>query len=88
MIIVLDTSAAMEILLHKGKSGSYEKMLTEAESVIAPELHISEITKVAWKYHKIANFKHEECYELAEDGITLVDQFMSAKAQCQLLLTL
>jgi predicted nucleic acid-binding protein len=79
MIIVLDTSAALEILLKKENSDRFKKALLEADTVIAPELYISEITNVAWKYNKIAQFKHEECYRISEDGINLIDQFIDAK---------
>lgn len=79
MIIVLDTSAAIEILLQKEESDKYTREISEADTVIAPELYISEITNVAWKYQKIAKFKHEDCYSLAEDGINLVDQFINTK---------
>lgn len=79
MIIVLDTSAAVEILLNKEESEKYKKVIVEAETVIAPELYISEITNVAWKYNKISAFKHEECYSLAEDGINLIDQFINTR---------
>lgn len=79
MIIVLDTSAAIEILLNKEESDKYKKMITEADAVIAPELYISEITNVSWKYNRIAKFGHKECYELAEDGINLIDQFINEK---------
>jgi len=76
MIIVLDTSAAIEMLLNKPDSYKYKKHVIEADAVIAPELYIAEISNVAWKYSKIAGFRHEECYRLAEDGINLVDQFI------------
>jgi predicted nucleic acid-binding protein len=79
MIIVLDTSAAIEIILNKKESENFKKIILEADAVIAPELYISEITNVAWKYNKISNFGHEECYSLSEDGINLIDQFIDTK---------
>lgn len=78
MIIVLDTSAAVEILLKKEDSEKYRKKISEADAVIAPELYISEITNVAWKYNKLAGFSHEESYELAQDGINIIDQFINS----------
>ncbi len=79
MIIVLDTSAAIEILLNKEESKKLGKQVLDADTVIAPELYISEITNVAWKYNRIANFSHSECYRMAEDGINLIDQFLCTK---------
>ncbi|MBI9055952.1 MAG: type II toxin-antitoxin system VapC family toxin [Bacteroidales bacterium] len=78
MIIVLDTSAAVEILLKKEDSEKYRSKIAEADAVIAPELYISEITNVAWKYNKLAGFSHEESYELAQDGINIIDQFINS----------
>jgi predicted nucleic acid-binding protein len=79
MIIVLDTSAAVEILLNKKESNKFKNTIVEADAVIAPELYISEISNVAWKYNKIAKFKHEECISMSEDGINLIDQFIDTK---------
>jgi len=79
MIIILDTSAAIDILLGKGEVELYQNKIREADTVIAPEIYLSEIANVAWKYNKIAKFTHEESLNLAEDGINLVDQFVSVK---------
>jgi predicted nucleic acid-binding protein len=79
MIVVLDTSAAIEIILNKKDSKKFKNIIIEADAVIAPELYISEITNVAWKYNKISNFGHEECFSIAEDGISLIDQFIDTK---------
>ena len=79
MIIVLDTSAAIEIILKKKESSKFKNIIVEADAVIAPELYISEIANVAWKYNKIAKLKHEACISLSEDGINLVDQFINTK---------
>jgi len=79
MIVVLDTTAAIEIILNKKDSKKFKNIIIEADTVIAPELYISEITNVAWKYNKISNFGHEEYYSLADDGISLIDQFIETK---------
>ncbi len=76
MILILDTSAALDILLGKGECQKYKDQVEQAETVIAPELYISEISNIAWKYSKIARFAHEEILALAEDGINLVDYFV------------
>ncbi len=79
MIIILDTSAAIDILLGKGNFENYQNIIEKADTVIAPEIYISEITNVAWKYNKLADFTHEESLNLAEDGINLIDQFVAVK---------
>ncbi len=79
MIIILDTSAAIDILLGKGEFEIFKNEIEKADTVIAPEIYLSEITNVAWKYNKIAGFTHEESINLAEDGINLIDQFVPVK---------
>ncbi|MCK5675139.1 MAG: type II toxin-antitoxin system VapC family toxin [Spirochaetales bacterium] len=79
MIIILDTSAAIDLLLSKGNFEIYKSEIEKADTVIAPEIYLSEITNVAWKYNKIAGFTHEESLNLAEDGINLIDQFIPVK---------
>ncbi|WP_049784582.1 PIN domain-containing protein [Sediminispirochaeta smaragdinae] len=55
MIVVLDPSAAVEILLKRNNSTILQRLLIEAETVISPDLYIAEISNVAWKYYKLAN---------------------------------
>ena len=43
MIVVLDTSAAMDVLLNAGESEKYKDELERAETVIAPETYMVEI---------------------------------------------
>ena len=79
MIIILDTSAAVDILLSKGNFEIYKNKIEKADTIIAPDIYLSEITNVAWKYNRIAGFSHEETLSLAEDGINLIDQFIPVK---------
>lgn len=79
MIVVLDASAALEILLKKTESEKYSEVLMDANTVIAPELYLSEISNAAWKHHKLLHFTHAEAMSLAEDGIGLIDHFVPAK---------
>ncbi len=76
MIVVLDASAAIDVLLKKGDVVSLLKNIETADIVIAPEIYISEISNTAWKYNKLANFTREESTSLAEDGILLIDKFI------------
>jgi len=73
VIVLLDPSAAIDIVLKKGNYNLFAEKIETADTVIAPELYISEIANVSWKYHKRAGFSHEEAITLAEDGILLVD---------------
>ncbi|MBN2735918.1 MAG: type II toxin-antitoxin system VapC family toxin [Spirochaetales bacterium] len=79
MIIVLDVSGAIEILLQKEKRAKYDETYKQASWVIAPDLYVSEISNVLWKYYKANLFSHEECVQYVEDGISMVDDFIAAK---------
>ena len=76
MIVVLDTSAAMDVMQYAGEFEKYKDELEKAETVIAPEIYIAEIANVAWKYQKLTDLTHEQALKLAQDGISLVDYFI------------
>lgn len=79
MIAVLDTSAAVEILLQKDKSRKFQAQCQQAAWVVAPDLFVSEISNVFWKYHRAGILDGETCAQLAEDGLNLIDDFIEAQ---------
>lgn len=79
MTIVLDVSAAIQIVLQKEKKDYFESYYRKASWVIAPELYISEITNVLWKYYKNKILTHEECLQYIDDGLELIDDFFTVK---------
>lgn len=79
MTIVLDVSAAIQIVLKKEKREQFEEIYRKASWVIAPALYISEITNVFWKYYRNKILTHEECLQYIEDGIELIDDFFNEK---------
>jgi len=76
MTVVLDVSAAIEIILKKDKKELFDKTFKIATWVIAPELFIFELSNVLWKYYKAKVLSHEECVQYVEDGIDLIDDFV------------
>ena len=79
MIAVLDVSGAIEVLFQKEKSTLFSNKLLESSWVIAPDLYISELSNVLWKYYKAKQITREECNQFTEDGIALIDDFIDAK---------
>jgi predicted nucleic acid-binding protein len=79
MIVVLDVSAAIEIVLKKDKKELFNTVYKDASWVIAPDLYVSEITNILWKYHKARVITHEDCIQFVQDGIDMVDDFIDAK---------
>jgi len=79
MIVVLDASAAIEIVLKRENAHLYVDQLLESEAVIAPDIYLSEVANAAWKYFNHANYTHEQTLELALDSTNLIDQFVPVK---------
>jgi len=79
MIVVLDVSAAIEILLKKEKRERFNKTYKEASWVISPDLYVSEISNVFWKYFKAKIISHDDCISFVEDGINMIDDYIDAK---------
>ena len=76
MIIVLDTSAAIEIVLQRPQAINLSNKLIAADWVIAPKLLIAEASNVFWKYHKQAGYPAKDCEKYAKQAISLVDNMI------------
>jgi predicted nucleic acid-binding protein len=75
VIIVLDASAAIEIVLQRKASKSFENHLAESDWIIVPALFISEVSNVFWKYFKFGNLSLEQCEKALEYAINLPDEY-------------
>ena len=78
MILVLDVSAAAEFVLNRANKNRIESYLLKADLVIAPDIYISEIANVFWKYHCFESMPKEICEELVEKSVQLVDYIESS----------
>ena len=79
MIVVLDVSAAIEIILQKDKQEKFNRIYKNGTWIIAPDLFIAEITNVLWKYYKAKVLSHEDCIQYVQDGIDMIDDFIDAR---------
>ena len=79
MIVVLDVSAAIEVLLHKEKGELFSSRLNEAAWVVAPDLYVSELSNVLWKYHRAKAVLRPDCVTCVEEGINLIDDFIEGR---------
>ena len=52
MIVVLDSSGAIEFILNRPHKKSIESLLLKSDRVIAPDIYISETSSVFWKYNQ------------------------------------
>lgn len=73
MIVVLDTSAAVEVLLHRPEADRLASGIAAAEWVLAPALYTSELCNVFWKYHQFQSLSRETCLRAIAQGLTLPD---------------
>jgi len=79
MIVVVDVSAAVEVLLQKETQTQFSKYLKEAAWVIAPDLYIAELSNVLWKYHRAKVISRADCITYVESGINLIDDFIETR---------
>ena len=79
MIAVLDTSAAIEIVLQREYSGIFTPCITSADWVIAPTLYIAEVANVFWKYQKLVDYPFADCEKNIEQAIGLPDDFVNER---------
>jgi predicted nucleic acid-binding protein len=79
MIAVIDVSAAIEIILQKQKKDLFKSRYKDASWVLAPDLYVSELSNVLWKYYKAKAISHEDCIQYVEDGINMIDDFIDGR---------
>lgn len=79
MTIVLDVSAAIQIVLKKERKKYFDEIYKGSSWVIAPNLYIAELTNVLWKYNKAGILEHDESQQYIEDGINIVDTYFNEK---------
>ena len=80
MIVVVDASGIVQILLGLPKRDRFNDVLQRATLVLAPDLYVSELTNVFWKYFSAKILSKEECLANIQDGIAYIDNFVSARS--------
>lgn len=76
MITVLDAGSAMGVVLGLPEGNIIAEQLNSSKWVIAPELFISEVTNVFWKYHQFENLPIELSETGIDQSIALIDEFV------------
>jgi len=77
MIVVLDASAAMEVVLRRALAERLAGHLVEADWVIAPNLFVSEVANTVWEYQKFADLSYRACERALEQALALPDDFIN-----------
>lgn len=73
MRVVLDASAAIEIVLDRARGPRFGDLLEQADTVLAPDLLIPEVADTIWKYHQFEHLNLDICERALEFAIGLVD---------------
>lgn len=73
MRVVLDASAAIEVVLDRAHGPRFGGILEQADEVLAPDLLIPEITNTIWKYHQYEHLNLDICERALEFAIGLTD---------------
>jgi predicted nucleic acid-binding protein len=79
MIIVIDSSAAVEIILQRKGIKLFKNELEKADWVITPYLYISEITNTFWKYFQFGSLQLDQCEKAIDYALDLPDDFIDEK---------
>ena len=75
-MIVLDCSAAVEIVLDTPQGNAFEGLIREGERVIVPNLFHAEIACAFWKYARTGVYSEKQCVGFIEDARQMIDRFI------------
>lgn len=76
-MIVLDCSAAVEMVLGTPRGQAFRCFMLEHERVIASDLFRAEVRNAFWKYVHAGLFSASHAEVLIEKALDLVDEFIS-----------
>lgn len=79
MIIVLDSNAAIEIVLKREKGKAFRELIEVSEKIISSEFFRIETANVIRKYYHGKYIKKTDCLKLLELAENLVDEFVPIK---------
>ena len=82
MTLVLDASAAVELVMARPGRSSIAAFLQNNEWVIAPSLYLYEVTNAMWKYHRLRKLELKYLQEKLRQAIALVDEIIPAGDLC------
>lgn len=74
-MIVIDASAAANIVRATPQGRAFEMLMADGEEVVSPSLFQAEIRNVFWKYASFFGMPEQEAVDHVTDAIALVDEF-------------
>ena len=79
MTVVLDSNAAIEIVLKREKAWVFRELIETSEKTVSSEFFRIETANVIRKYYQGKYIKKAECNKLLELAENLVDEFVPIK---------
>ncbi|MGH7247106.1 MAG: type II toxin-antitoxin system VapC family toxin [Pseudomonadota bacterium] len=80
MRLILDASAALEVVLRRGKAEQFSRLCGAAGEVLAPDLLVPEVVNTIWKYHQFEKLSLDACDRAIELALGLVDTLVPCGA--------
>lgn len=79
MIVVLDSNAAIEIVLKREKGKAFRELIETSEKTVSSEFFRIEVANVIRKYYIGKYIKKTECNKMLELAENLIDEFVPIK---------
>ena len=80
MRVVIDASAAIEIVLDRTHAATMATALDRAEEVLAPDLFVAEVTNTIWKYGNFHKLSADAGGQALEEAIQLPDTIVTCES--------
>ena len=81
-MIVLDSSAAVAIVLETSDGQAMAALMLSGEEIISSQLFMVEISSAFSKYVKSGMFTKKQALELQQQAIMLIDRFIDISENC------
>jgi len=78
MIVVIDSSAALELALGRAGNKKVAAVLKDARLIAAPSLYLYEIANAMWKYYNFESLSMDVVKKTLTDCGSLVTEFIPA----------
>ena len=82
MIVVLDSNAAIEIVLKRDKAKEFSELIDTADKTITSEFFRIEVANVIRKYYQGKFIQKADCGKILELAEGLIDEFVPIKENC------
>lgn len=83
MIVVLDASAALEVVLSRPNASIFKELLLRSERRISSALYQIEVANVLWKYVRLNHLTLESAILHLQLANQLVDDFVQIEEYCE-----